>query len=117
MTRWEPATIEAVNAILQRDLNECDAEATAKFRQFAVDPYFAPILRYGNLERVVVVARRGSEVIYWEDIEEGFNVSPVSGDGRILEHWCNQDELRHALSYWIDGRDRQTKVGPSTSFE
>ena len=65
------------------------------------------------METVVVVARKGEEVIYWEDGEEGFNVSPIAQDGRILEHWCNQDELGHALNAWIDGRERSTKLGPA----
>ena len=42
---------------------------------------------------VVVVARKGDEIIDWEDFEEGSKVSPVATDGRVLEHWCNQDEL------------------------
>jgi hypothetical protein len=65
----------------------------------------------------VVAARQGDEVIYWEDVEEGFNVSPVGEGGRILEHLCNQDELRHALNAWIDGRERSTKLGPAVPIE
>jgi hypothetical protein len=42
---------------------------------------------------VVVVARKGDEIIDWENFEEGSNLSPVAPDGRVLEHWCNQDEL------------------------
>jgi len=38
--------------------------------------------------------------MYWEDVEEGFNVSEVGADGQIAHHWCNQDELRHALTEW-----------------
>ena len=76
--------------------------------------YVAPILRYGQIENAVVVARRGDEVIYWEDVEEGFNLSPVSPDGQILEHWSNQDELRFALNAWIDGRTRTVRLGPAT---
>ena len=34
-------------------------------------------------EHVIVVARKGSEVIYWEDVEEGFNLSNVSDTGEI----------------------------------
>lgn len=69
------------------------------------------------METVVVVARKGEEVIYWEDVEEGFNVSPIGEGRRILEHWCNQDELRHALNAWIDGRERSTKLGPAVPVE
>jgi len=66
---------------------------------------------------VVVVARKGQEVIYWDDVEEGFNVSPISERGQILQHWCNQDELRHALNAWIDGRESAIKLGPAVPIE
>jgi hypothetical protein len=81
----EPAMVESV-------------KQTTTFKKYAVEPYLAPIVRYGNLDRVVVVARRRNEVIYWEAVEEGFNLTPVSPDGTILEHCCNQDELRFALN-------------------
>ena len=79
-------------------LRECDAEQLAAFNRYAVEPYAAPIVRYGKTESVVVIARRRDEFIYWEDVEEGFNLSRVGRDGRILEHWCNQEELRFALN-------------------
>ena len=97
---WRPASIEDVQQIVAKDLAACDAEQRATFAKYAVEPYIAPITRYGKNETVVVVARKGNEAIYYEDVEEGFNVSPVTEDGRIAEHWCNQDELGFALSRW-----------------
>lgn len=111
------ASIEAVRKIIQDDLAECDREQRAAFQQYAVEPYLAPILRYGELGRVVVIARRKNDVIYWEDIEEGFNLSPVDPDGRILEHWCNLDNLGLALNAWIEGRAQRGKLGPVVRVE
>jgi hypothetical protein len=113
MEEWRPATVEEVKEIVDEDLRQCDAEQTAAFNRYAVEPCVAPIVRYGKVESVVVIARRGDEVIYWEDIEEGFNVSPIGPDGRILEHWCNQDELGLALDSWIEGRERAGNFGPA----
>jgi hypothetical protein len=104
MEEWQPATIEDVQRIIEQDLKACDAQQTRAFKQYAIKPYMASILRYEQKESVVVVARKGNEVIYWEDVEEGFNVSPVDSEGNILEHWCNQDELNFALNAWIEGR-------------
>jgi hypothetical protein len=114
---WQPATVEEVMKIVRDDLAECDEEQFVAFKRYAVEPYVAPILRYGEMENAVVVARRGDEVIYWEDVEEGFNLSPVAPDGRILEHWCNQDELRFALNAWIEGRRRPVRLGPAMPIE
>ena len=105
--------VDVVREIVQNDLRTCDTEQLAAFQKYAIDPYFAPILRYGVIDNVVVVARRDNEVIYWEDIEEGFNVSPLSPDGQVLQHWCNQDELGFALNAWILGRSRPVRVGPA----
>ena len=114
---WEPATVEEVKNIVNGDLANCDEQQIETFRRYAIEPYAAPILRYGEMEKVVVVARKGEEVIYWEDVEEGFNASLISEDGRVLQHWCNQDELRQALNAWIDGRERSTKLGPAVPIE
>ena len=44
-----------------------------------------------------VVAIFGNEVIYYNDIEEGFNVSPYEIYGHIKEYWCNQSELNWTI--------------------
>ena len=98
---WVPATIKDVEKIVADDLANCTTEQRARFKQRAITPYFAPIVRYGKREQVVIVARKNNEVIYWEDVEEGFNLSPIATDGTILEHFCNQDSLGIALNAWI----------------
>ena len=113
MAKWRPATVDEVKSIVEKDLTACDAEQLVAFSSFAVPPHVAPIIRYGKIESVVVIARRGNEVIYWEDVEEGFQVSPINPDGRILEHWCNQDDLGLALNTWIEGRGRAGNFGPA----
>jgi|HubBroStandDraft_6_1064221.scaffolds.fasta_scaffold1912582_1 hypothetical protein len=60
---------------------------------------------------VVVVARKGHEIVDWEDFEEGSNLSPVAPDGRVLEPWCNQDELKLALN----GGSKEEDMGENRS--
>ena len=105
---WKPATIDEVKEIVKADLKRCNADQVAVFQQYSVEPLLAPIVRYGKEESVVVVARKSNEVIYWEDVEEGFNISVVGPEGRILEHWCNQDNLSVALNRLIQPRERRT---------
>lgn len=114
---WKPTTIDEVKNIIQNDLADCDNEQIEVFERFRLQPYLAPIIRYGSLDNVFVVARKGDEVIYWEDVEEGFNLSPIAPDGRILQHRCNQDELRLALNSWIEGRKRPVRLGPATTIK
>lgn len=70
MDDWQPATVEAVSEIVARDLRACDAEQVAAFTKYRVEPFSAPLMRYGKMESVVVVARNGDQVIYGEDVED-----------------------------------------------
>jgi hypothetical protein len=117
MKKLQAATIEEVRQIVERDLKTCDPEQSLAFKRYAIEPYIASILRYGKKESVVVVARKGNEVIYWEDVEEGFNVSPVDSEGNILEHWCNQDELGIGLNAWIEGRNLPHRLQPADPLQ
>jgi hypothetical protein len=104
---WKPATIDEVTAILIADLKKCEPQQIAIFRQYSVEPYFAPIVRYGIADNVVVVAQKSLDVIYWEDLTEGFNISPTGPGGRVLEHSCNQDDLDVALHRLVQSCERQ----------
>lgn len=44
-----------------------------------------------------VVAIYGRSIIWYNDIEEGFNISPYQRYGEFEEYWCNQDELQWPL--------------------
>src|SRR5580692_8728140 len=99
---WKPATIDEVTQIVQSDLDECNRQQTAAFETYRVEPHLAPITRSGSVEFVVVVAYRENQVIYWEDVEEGFSVSPVGADGQIPVSHKNQNDLGLALNHWIE---------------
>ena len=53
MEEWRPATVEEVKRISEEDLRKCDAEQIAMFNRYGVEPYVAPIVRYGEVESVV----------------------------------------------------------------
>ncbi len=44
-----------------------------------------------------VVALCGRRLIWYNDIEDGFNISTYSTYGHIDEYWCNQSELNEAV--------------------
>jgi hypothetical protein len=43
------------------------------------------------------VALLGTNVVWYNDIEDGFNCSRYSSRGTIDEYLCNQDELERAI--------------------
>jgi hypothetical protein len=49
-----------------------------------------------------VVAIVGLTVIWYNDIEEGFNRSRYSVYGQIEDYWCNQDELDLTIGYLMN---------------
>lgn len=53
-----------------------------------------------------VVGLIGSTVIWYNDIEEGFNRSGFSTFGTIDDYWCNQDELEITLQYLMNALNR-----------
>ncbi len=63
-----------------------------------------------------VVAVLGSLVVWYNDIEEGFNYSKYISFGEIAEYWCNQDDLEHALqellNYVQSGHLSGGRAGP-----
>ncbi len=49
-----------------------------------------------------VVAIYGNKIIWYNDIEDGFNRSSYKEFGEIVEYYCNQDELEWTLQYILD---------------
>lgn len=44
-----------------------------------------------------VVGLIGCRAVWFNDIEDGFNISRYGKIGILAEYWCNQDELNHAV--------------------
>jgi hypothetical protein len=63
-----------------------------------------------------VVGIIGQQVVWYNDIEGGFNLSRYDGPGEIAEYWCNQDELNHimqAVLHQIQTGKAPVKLGPA----
>jgi len=57
-----------------------------------------------------VVAIVGRTVIWYNDIEEGFNRSGYSTYGSIDDYWCNQDELELTLQYLMSAIEQSADL-------
>lgn len=95
---WKPITEIELLALLERELSNCTIEQQNVFSTYRVEPYKVPIHRLGKLEDVFVVAELPIGVVYYEDIEEGFEFDSLGPDSAIPKQGCNQYELRHVLS-------------------
>jgi hypothetical protein len=57
-----------------------------------------------------VVAIVGQTVIWYNDIEEGFNRSRYSAYGTIDDYWCNHDELEITVQYLMSAIEQVTDL-------
>lgn len=54
-------------------------------------------------EQVWVVAERDGHVLYWSDVEEGWEWEPLDAAGGVASRGCNQYELEHVAHRLFDG--------------
>jgi hypothetical protein len=97
MDTWQPMTIDELEALVTAQLAECPVEQRQFFERIKVAPRLAPIQRFGKIEQVFVVAQFGNLALYYEDVEDGFNISTLGERGEIASPGYEQWELRHAL--------------------
>lgn len=56
------------------------------------------------------VAVIGRTVVWYNDLEDGFNRSRYTEYGTIADYWCNQDELEVAVQYVQTALERGTDL-------
>ena len=58
------------------------------------------IRRFEKDETVVVVAESDGVAMYYEDVEDGWNLSRLGSDGYVLEPGYEQDDISVAIYKW-----------------
>jgi hypothetical protein len=95
---WKPISREEIEKLIAEELSECSPEQQELFNSIKVDLKKWQLEPWGNEGGGFwVVAKTPGQVLWYNDIEDGFNWSSCAAEGVIGEYWCNQDELRHAL--------------------
>lgn len=67
-----------------------------------------------------VVGLIGNQVIWFNDIEDGFNISQYKNYGQIEDYWCNQDELEWTIQSVLNSIQKGypiAKCGPPNAGE
>lgn len=96
-TLWLPATVDEVGKLVERELRACTPEMAALFAMIRVPIRAVSIMRSGAIEHVFVIAEQDGVVVYYEDVEDGFNVSRLAADGSIATPGHEQWRLQEAL--------------------
>ena len=98
--KWKPISKESLQELIANGLQDASPEDREFFSRAAVIPTKWQLSPWGDLGGGFwVIAVMNDRVLWYNDIEEGFNVSRFAVPGTIpsTEYWCNQDELRWAL--------------------
>lgn len=78
-----------------KDMND---EELAYFNKIRVPLESVKIERWGNTESVFVVAKAGAAIIFYEDIEEGFEITELSEQGAISDYGASQFTLQQVIN-------------------
>jgi len=94
---WKPITTEALERLIAEQLATVSPEVAARYARILVPLRSVPIRRAGKVDQVFVIAEYEGTVLYYEDVEEGFNLSELDAQGFIASPGYEQWELGHAL--------------------
>jgi hypothetical protein len=104
---WEPITEAALVDRIAQGVARMPRSHLHLWEAIRVDPQKWQHHPYGDPGGGFwVVAIVGQTVIWYNDIEEGFNRSQYSTYGEIEDYWCNQDELEITIDYLASTLER-----------
>jgi hypothetical protein len=94
--QWRAISEDEMRTLVDAQLAQCSAEERSFFERIRI-PFRQVALKRGHLrEDVFAVAQSGQKVVYYDDVEDGFEVGTPDADGVLCG--CGQFELCHALA-------------------
>jgi hypothetical protein len=100
---WKPITVLEIWNLINSACERMTLEQERIWDTIKIMPEKWSEQTYGELgEGFWVVAIIGTNVIWFNDIEDGFNQSCYNKYGEISEYYCNQDRLEHAVQNVIN---------------
>ncbi|MFD2261326.1 hypothetical protein ACFSM5_00395 [Lacibacterium aquatile] len=111
---WEPISEEAIWG----EMNAAEAKMSPRQKNLWENIRIVPEKWQQHLggnegQGFWVVAIWGRTVLWYNDIEEGFNLSSYQRYGTIEEYYCAQDELQWSLYKILNAVDTGSNFGPS----
>ena len=102
MGDWRAIAEQGIQNLIEAAVAQMTKEQRCLFNLIRVDPMKWSLEKWGDAGGGFwVVAVLGNEVIWYNDIEEGFNCSTYSIYGTIDDYRCNQDELESVIARLI----------------
>ena len=103
MKEWEPISLSELFDEIQKTEKDLDGELKNFWDLIKIDPIKWEEKEYGEMGGGFwVVAICENKVMWYNDIEEGFNISDYKTFGKIKYYSCNQDDLIWSLTKLFD---------------
>lgn len=103
MSRWRPISEEEIWDLINRAWAEMSLPQRRLWEIIKINPVKWHENSYGlKGGGFWVVGIYGSTVIWYNDIEDGFNRSAWSAAGTIDQYGCSQDELQWTIQQVLD---------------
>lgn len=98
MENWKPISLKELYVEIQKTEWQLDGELSNFWELIRIEPQKWKENTFGNQgDGFWVVAICGSKIIWYNDIEDGFNIADYKVYGEINEYYCNQDELKWSV--------------------
>ena len=111
MTEWHPISIEALLERVAQGVARMSPAELRLWKAIRIEPVKWRQDPYGTQgQGFWAVAVIGTSVIWYNDIEDGFNRSRYATCGEITDYWCNEDELDMAIKYLMSAMDHDTDL-------
>jgi len=107
VTQWQPISEDALRKRVAQGVSRMTPAQLRLWNAIRIEPQKwkqEPFGRDG--EGFWVVGLVGQSVIWYNDLEEGFNRSRYESFGIIVDYWCNHDELELTVSYLMNALER-----------
>lgn len=102
MSAWTPISETELWDILNTSYIRMSPQQERLWNLVRINPEKWSQESYGKVDGFWAVALLGQIVVWYNDIEDGFNCSTYIKHGEISEYWCNQDELEFAIQRLIN---------------
>jgi hypothetical protein len=107
MVEWQPITETALLARVAQGKARMSPSQLRLWEAIRIDPEKWQQRPYGDPGGGFwAVAIVGRTVIWYNDIEDGFNRSRYFTYGTISDYWCNQDELELTVQYLMNALEQ-----------
>ena len=94
---WTPISLKELNNIIETSVAVMDTEVLYFWNSIKIVPEKRLVPSYSNEDYFWIVGKIKNYIIYYNDIEEGFNISLENNLSYIEVISAEQDELHFAL--------------------